>query len=134
MDMAQSTHTVSGDFGLTMDELRVVARFVVRHAEDVRSVFEQAIPGDPRPRAAIDAAWAFINGARRTKLQRVTSLQRATPVLIDVLRRYPPATSGSNRVAQLRSTLDQSLRQAADRSPEHTALSRADARSRQRTS
>jgi hypothetical protein len=56
------------------------------------------------------------------------SRQRATPVLIDVLRRYPPATSGSNRVAQLMSTLDHSLRQAVDRPPGHTALSRADAR------
>jgi hypothetical protein len=49
-------------------------------------------------------------------------------VLIDVLRRYPPTTSGSNRVARLMSTLDHSLRQAADRSPGHTAGSRADAR------
>jgi Imm-5 like putative immunity protein len=205
-DMAQSARTVSGDFDLTMDELRVVARYVVRHAEDVLSVFEQAVPDDPRPRAAIDAAWAFINGANRTKLQRVSSLdahraarsapseaarlaarsagdaasaaylhpiaqagqvgqvghilrasasaarigemeaggdpaignallersrQRATPVLIDVLRRYPPATSGSNRVAQLMSTLDHSLRQPADRSPGHTALSRADAHKRE---
>ena len=206
MDMAQSTHTVSGDFDLTMDELRVVARYVVRHAEDVLSVFEQAVPDDPRPRAAIDAAWAFINGANRTTLQRVTSLdahraarsapseaarlaarsagdaasaaylhpiaqagqvghilrasasvarigeieaggdpaigdallersrQRATPVLIDVLRRYPPAPSGSDRVAQLMGTLDRSLRQPADPSPGHTARSRADARRRQCTS
>src|SRR5439155_18341206 len=74
MDMAQSTQTGSGDFDLTMDELRVVARYVVRHAEDVLSVFEQAVTDDSRPRAAIDAAWAFINGANRTKLQRVTSL------------------------------------------------------------
>ncbi|MEU0558704.1 putative immunity protein [Dactylosporangium sp. NPDC006015] len=180
--MAQSTHTVSGDFDLTMDELRVVARYVVGHAEDVLPVFEQAVPDDPRPRAAIDAAWVFINGANRTKLQRVTSLdahraarsapseatrlaarsagdsasaaylhpiaqasqvghilrasasaarigelmaggdptvgdallersrQRATPPLIDVLRRYPPAPTGSNRVAQLMSTLDHALR------------------------
>src|SRR5919112_5527714 len=50
------------------------ARYVVQHAEDVLSVFEQAVPDDPRPRAAIDAAWAFINGANRTRLQRVTSL------------------------------------------------------------
>jgi len=56
------------------------------------------------------------------------SRQRATPVLIDVLRRYPPTTSGSNRVARLMSTLDHSLRQAADRSPGHTVVSRADAR------
>src|SRR5439155_2689993 len=74
MDMAQSTQTGSGDFDLTMDELRVVARYVVRHAEDVLSVFEQAVTDDSRPRAAIDAAWAFINGANRTTLQRVTSL------------------------------------------------------------
>ncbi|MFJ1831144.1 putative immunity protein [Streptomyces sp. NPDC088178] len=189
-----------------MDELRVVARYVVRHAEDVLSVFEQAVPGDPRPRAAIDAAWAFINGANRTKLQRVTSLdahraarsapseaarlaarsagdaasaaylhpiaqagqvghilracasaahigeveaggdiaigdallersrQRATPLLIDVLRRYPPVTIGSSRVARLMSTLDHSLRRAADRPPGHTAASGAEARRRECTS
>jgi hypothetical protein len=180
--MAQSKYTVSGDFDLTMDELRVVARYVVRHAEDVLPVFEQAVPDDPRPRAAIEAAWAFVNGARRTRLQRVTSLdahraarsapseaarlaarsagdaasaaylhpiaqagqvghilrasasaahigelaaggdpavgdallersrRRATPVLVDVLRRYPPATAGSSRVARLMSALDHSLR------------------------
>jgi hypothetical protein len=179
---------VSGDFDLTMDELRAVARYVVEHAEDVLPVFEQAVPDDPRPRAAIDAAWAFINGADRTRLQRVTSLdahraagsapseaarlaarcagdaasaaylhpiaqahqvghilrasasaarigemeaggdpaiadallersrQRATPVLVDVLRRYPSAPTGSSRVARLMSALDHSLRQAADRS------------------
>ncbi|MFI0470292.1 putative immunity protein [Saccharopolyspora sp. 5N102] len=202
--MAHSTHTVSGDFDLTMDELRVVARYAVRHAEDVLPVFEQAVPDDPRPRAAIDAAWAFINGANRTKLQRVTSLdahraarsapseaarlaarsagdaasaaylhpiaqagqvghilrasasaarigemeaggdpaigeallersrRRATPVLIDVLRRYPPAAIGRSRVAQLMSALDHSLRQAADRSSGHPAGSRADARGKER--
>ncbi|TQN27577.1 hypothetical protein FHX37_4298 [Haloactinospora alba] len=201
--MAQSTYTVSGDFDLTMDELRVVTRYVVRHAEDVLPVFEQAVPDDPRPRAAIDAAWAFVNGVNRTKSQRVTSLdahraaraapsetarlaarsagdaasaaylhpiaqarqvghilrapasaahvgemeagndpaigdallersrQRATPVLIDVLRRYPPPASGSNRVARLMSTLDHRLRQTADHSPGHTAEGRADAHGRE---
>jgi hypothetical protein len=181
--MAQSARTVSGDFDLTLDELRVVARFVVRHAEDVLPVFERAVADDPRPRAAIEAAWAFIDGADRTTLQRLASLdahraaasapteaarlaarsagdaasaaylhplarasqvghilraaataarvgeleaggdpavadallersrQRATPVLVDVLRRYPPATTGGSRVARLMSTLDRSLRQ-----------------------
>ncbi|MFJ8752619.1 putative immunity protein [Streptomyces sp. NPDC102441] len=204
--MGQNTHTVSGDFDLTTDELRVVARYVVRHAEDVLSVFEQAAPDDPRPRAAIDAAWVFINGARRAKLQRVTSLdahraartapseaarlaarsagdaasaaylhpiaqagqvghilracasaarigemeaggdpatgdallersrKRATPVLIDVLCRYPLTTGGSSRVAQLMSTLDHSLRRAADRPSGHTAVSGADVRRRECTS
>ncbi|MFI6930255.1 putative immunity protein [Streptomyces sp. NPDC050287] len=189
-----------------MDELRIVARYVVLHAEDVLPVYEQAVPGDPRPRAAIDAAWTFINGANRTNLQGVTSLDahraarsapseaarlaarsagdaasaaylhpiaqagqvghilraaasaarigelqaggdpaigeallersrhRATPVLIDVLRRYPPAPGGSNRVARLMSALDHSLRQAADRSPRHTAGGGADTRGKDRTS
>ncbi|MCH6163983.1 putative immunity protein [Streptomyces marispadix] len=193
---------MSGDFDLTMDELRVVARYVVRHAEDVLAVFEQAVRDDPRPRAAIDAAWEFIDGADRTKSQRVTSLdahraarsapfeaarlaarsagdaasaaylhpiaragqvghilraaasaarvgemeaggdptiadallersrQRATPVLIDVLRRYPPVTSGSNRVARLMSALDHSLRQASGRSSGQSAGSAADAHGR----
>ncbi|SFB08630.1 hypothetical protein SAMN05216266_104254 [Amycolatopsis marina] len=190
--MTQGKQAVSGDFDLTMDELRVVARYVVRHAEDVLAVFEQAVPDDPRPRAAVDAAWTFINGAERTTLQRVTSLdahraarsapseaarlaarcagdaasaaylhpiaqssqvghilrasasaarvgelaaggdpavgdallersrQRATPVLIDVLRRYPPATTGGQRVARLMRTLDHSLRQPADPVAGHT--------------
>lgn len=173
---------MSGDFELSMEELRVVARYVTESAQDVLPVFEEAVPGDPRPRAAIDAAWEFVNGARRTKLQRVTSLdahraakeagtetarlaarsagdaaaaaylhpisratqvghilraaasaariaeldagddpavgemmieqarQCATPVLISVLCRYPPAPTAKSRVAQLMSYLDSSLR------------------------
>ncbi|MFB4312253.1 putative immunity protein [Actinomadura sp. GTD37] len=66
--------SVSGDFELTMDELRIVARFAAESAQDVLPVFEEAVPGDSRPRAALDAAWEFAGGARRTKLQRVTSL------------------------------------------------------------
>jgi len=61
------------DFELTMDELRVVARYVAESAQEVLLVFEDANPSDPRPRAAVDAAWEFVNGARRTKLQRITS-------------------------------------------------------------
>lgn len=65
---------VSGDFDLTMDELRTVARFVAESAEMVLPVFEDAVPDDPRPRDAIDAAREFANGAARTKLQRVASV------------------------------------------------------------
>lgn len=61
-------------FDLTMGELREVARFAVQSAEEVLGIFEEAMPGDPRPRAAIGAAWEFANGAKRTKLQRVTAL------------------------------------------------------------
>ncbi|WP_433868492.1 putative immunity protein [Saccharopolyspora sp. CA-218241] len=174
--------TAAGDFELTMDELRVVARFAADSAQDVLPVFEDAVPGDRRPRAALDAAWQFVGGAKRTALQRVTSLdahraarqatgeaarlaarsagdaasaaylhpiakatqvghilraaasaarvaeltagedpavgelrieqarRRATPVLVDVLRRYPAAPTARNRVGQLMSGLDAALR------------------------
>ena len=170
------------DFELTMDELRVVTRFAVESAQEVLPLFEVVSPNDPRPRAAIEAAWSFANGAARTKLQRVTALdahraakdvateaaqyaaraagdaaaaaylhplaqatqvghilraaasaaraaelnavndpdigdaliekarRRATPVLIDVLRRYPLAPVGNSRAAHLMTTLDASLR------------------------
>ncbi|GAA4326967.1 putative immunity protein [Actinomadura luteofluorescens] len=174
--------TVTGDFELTMDELRDIARYVAQSAQEVLPVFEETVPGDSRPRAALDAAWEFVNGAKRTKLQRVTALdahraakeagtetarlaarcagdaasaaylhpisratqvghilraaasaariaelntgddpsvgdmpieqarQRATPTLIAVLSRYPLVPTGKNRIAQLMSALDTSLR------------------------
>ncbi|WFE37638.1 putative immunity protein [Micromonospora sp. WMMD998] len=180
--MAARRQLVSGDFDLTMDELREVARYVVAHAEDVLPVFEQAVPADPRPRAAVDAARVFVDGADRTKLQRVAAVEAhraarsapseaaclaarsagdaaaaaylhplarasqvghilraaasaarigelaaggdpavgaalldrsrrsATPALVDVLRRYPPVTGGSSRVARLMGALDDALR------------------------
>ena len=174
----------TGDFELTMDELRVVARYVAEAAQEVLPVFEAAHPNDPRPRAAVDAAWEFVNGARRTNLQRVTALDahraareaptesgrlaartagdaaaaaylhpiakatqvghilrgpasaariaelvagddpevgdnfvaraknHATPVLIDVLSRYPNAPAGKSRVDHLMSSLDSKLRES----------------------
>jgi hypothetical protein len=172
----------SGDFDLTMDELRVVACYVTEAAQEVLAVFEDTHPDDPRPRTAVAAAWQFVNGAPRSRAQRTASLeahraakeagteaarlaaqaagdaasaaylhpiakahqvghilraaassariaeinhggdpeagdkvlqrarQRATPVLIDVLRRYPPAPAGRSRVAHLMATLDGALR------------------------
>lgn len=174
--------TGAGDFELTMDELRVVARYVAQSAQQVLPVFEEEVPGDPRPRAAVDAAWEFADGAGRSKLQRVAALdahraakeapteaarlaaraagdaaaaaylhpiakatqvghilrgtacavrvaelragddphagdkfleqarRRASPVLIDVLHRFPLAPTGKSRVAELMSILDASLR------------------------
>lgn len=40
--------------------------------------------------------------------------QRATPTLLAVLKRYPPAPNGKSPVAHLMSTLDASLRATAD--------------------
>ncbi|WP_424217066.1 putative immunity protein (plasmid) [Streptomyces sp. BI20] len=175
----------SGDFELTVDELRVVARYAVDSALEVLPVFEAAVPGDPRPRAAVVAAEEFVAGAPRGRLQRVTALdahraakearelgreaaglaaraagdaaaaaylhpiakatqvghilragacaarvaeltdpgdpeaaarslegarRRAGPVLVSVLRRYPPAPAGRSRVAVLMAELDAALR------------------------
>jgi hypothetical protein len=169
------------DFELSADDLREVARYAVGSAEDVLAVFEQEHPQDGRPRAAVEAAWTFVNGARRTQLQRTAALnahraarasgtdaarhaasaagdaaaaaslhpiaragqvghilraaahaacaaesaaddpavgvqrieeaaRRATPALVDVLRRYPPAPTGKTRVPILMKMLDTALR------------------------
>jgi hypothetical protein len=63
-----------GDFELTMDDLRVVARYAVESAEEVLPLFEEWHPDDRRPRAAVEAAWTFVDGADRSKLQCVTAL------------------------------------------------------------
>jgi len=176
--------TVHGDFDLTADELRVVAKYSLVAALDVIEVFEDACPDDPRPRTAINAAQTFVEGAWRSNVQRTAALdahraaraaptevarlaaraagdaaaaaylhpiakgtqvghilraaasaaritqvlaggdpvatrlaldlaqQRATPVLLDVLRRYPPAPVGRSKAARLMKTLDASLRTA----------------------
>lgn len=172
----------AGDFELTLDELRAVARYAVESAQEVLSLFENVHTEDPRPRAAIDAAWTFADGGARTNLQRVSALNahraakeaitdaarhaalaagdaaaaaylhplakatqvghilraaanaahaaelgagndphsggalieearvRATPTVIDVLRRYPRAPTGTTRVAHLMTALDDALR------------------------
>ena len=43
-------------------------------ADDLLPVFEDANPNDSRPRSAVAAAWLFVRGAPRTKLQRIASL------------------------------------------------------------
>jgi hypothetical protein len=172
------------DVELTTDELRAVARYVAETAEAVLPVFESAHPDDPRPRAALRAAWDFVDGAERSRVQRVTSLdahraareaatevarlaarsagdaaaaaylhplaratqvghilraaasaariaelqagdagaadraveearRRASPVLVDVLSRYPSAPASRTRVGLLMSALDSALRGAA---------------------
>ncbi|MDO3401792.1 hypothetical protein QWI29_17255 [Mycolicibacterium neoaurum] len=121
------------DFDLSVEELRLVACFVADAAEPLIAQaaeplipgYETARPDDPRPGAAVAAARAFVAGAPRSRWQRLASMdahraaaesgtesarRRAEPGLVDVLRRYPPHTSASNRVAQLISALDSALR------------------------
>nr|WP_202501002.1 exonuclease SbcC [Streptomyces sp. SID5785] len=168
---------------MSVQELRAVARYVAEVAQEVLPVFERAVPGDLRPRAALDSAWEFVGGANRGKGQRVASMDahraagdaagdeaarlaaqaagdaasaaylhplakahqvghilraaanaariaeleaggdaraaeraieaaraRATPLLVDVLRRYPCAPQGRSRPAQLMAALDAALR------------------------
>ena len=64
----------SGHVELSAQDIRVVARHAADSAQEVLPIFEESHPGDRRPRAAIEAARAFAEGARRTKAQRTTAL------------------------------------------------------------
>ena len=55
---------------LGLDELRAVAAYAVACTRLVLPVFEAREPADMRPGAAVEAAWAFANGARRSRLLR----------------------------------------------------------------
>lgn len=172
----------SADFDLTLDELREVTKFAAVSAQEALPLFERSVPGDVRPRVAVEAAQLFVDGAARTNLQRVAATdahraateapdeisrlvagsagdaaaaaylhpiaratqvghilraaaraahaaelnaagrsdvaeavldrarRRATPTLIEVLSRYPPAQEGSSRTARLMKSLDSTLR------------------------
>ena len=67
--------TATGDFELTMDELRAVVRYAVACAEPSLVLFRKACPDDPRPAAALDAARDFGAGALRSRLQRTTATE-----------------------------------------------------------
>ncbi|NUP26289.1 MAG: exonuclease SbcC [Nocardia sp.] len=58
---------------LSMAELREITGYAVVCAEPALAIFEKEHPGDRRPRAAIDAARAFADGAERTKAIRDTA-------------------------------------------------------------
>ncbi len=66
--------TAPGDFELTTDELRAVARYCVACAEPALVLFTRARPDDPRPSAALEAARAFGDGAARSRLQRTAAV------------------------------------------------------------
>ena len=58
------------EIALSRAELRAVVAYAAACALPALVIFEREHPGDPRPRAAIDAAQAFAEGAERTKLIR----------------------------------------------------------------
>ncbi len=66
--------TEVGRIELSAQDLRAVARFAAESAQDALAIFEASDPGDRRPRAAVEAAWTFVQGADRTNLQRTSAL------------------------------------------------------------
>jgi hypothetical protein len=71
---------------LSRSELREVAGYAVACARPALAIFERDRPDDRRPRAAIDAAEAFVEGAERTKALRDSAwaAQRAVQETRDV--------------------------------------------------
>jgi Imm-5 like putative immunity protein len=55
---------------LSRTELREIAGYAVACARPALAIFERERPDDRRPRAAVDAAQAFTDGAERTKALR----------------------------------------------------------------
>ena len=64
--MADNSTTIE----LSRSELREVAGFAAACARPALAIFKRERPYDRRPRAAIDAAQAFTDGAERTKALR----------------------------------------------------------------
>lgn len=62
-----------GDIELSVEELRAVTAYAVACATPTLGIAAKAMPDDPRPVAAIEAARAFADGAARSKLQRVAA-------------------------------------------------------------
>lgn len=67
--------TRTGDFALSLDELRAVVEYARACAEPALVIFEKTNPNDPRPAAALAAARAFAEGAPRSQRQRTTAVE-----------------------------------------------------------
>ena len=63
----------TGKVALSKQDLRDVTGYAAECAQGALEVFESIRPADPRPRAAIDAAWAFARGGERGKPLRDTA-------------------------------------------------------------
>lgn len=61
---------VSATIPLSREDLRAVAAYAAACARPALAISERERPGDPRPRAAVDAAQSFADGAERTSAIR----------------------------------------------------------------
>ena len=93
--------TRSGDFELTMDELRAIAVYAVACAEPALVLFQKARSDDPRPAAALDAARVFAEGAPRSRLQRTaaTDAHRAARDATTEVARHAASAAGDAAAA-----------------------------------
>ncbi|MEU4689217.1 putative immunity protein [Actinoplanes sp. NPDC023714] len=64
---------MADEIDLSMAELREIAAFAARSAEDVLGLFAAERPDDGRPRDAVVAAWEFARGGRRGQTLRDTA-------------------------------------------------------------
>ncbi|MFZ2177957.1 MAG: putative immunity protein [Rhodococcus sp. (in: high G+C Gram-positive bacteria)] len=96
--MADDSTTVE----LGRSELREVAGYAVACARPALAIFERERPGDRHPRAAIDAAQAFADGAERTKALRDSAWRHTgllrRPAMQDRLRRATPHERPATRL------------------------------------
>ncbi len=92
--------TTGGDVELSMDEIRVVARYAAEAAQEVLPLFERRST-DERPRAALEAAWTFAEGAKRSTLQRTTALDahRAAKLVTDEAAQHAAHAAGDAAAA-----------------------------------
>jgi hypothetical protein len=95
--MADDSTTIE----LSRSELREVAGYAVACARPALAIFERERPDDRRPRAAIDAAQAFADGAERTKALRDSAFahtgRRRRPAMRDRQRRATPRARPATR-------------------------------------
>src|SRR5215208_6175300 len=124
---------------LSKQDLREVTSYAAESAQEVLEIFERARPADSRPRDAMCAAsaaylhpladahqlkhilGAAAHAARAAELiagddrdvgaeHIEQARRRATPAVVEVLKRYPAAPPGGGRVGELIRDLDEALR------------------------
>jgi hypothetical protein len=62
------------EIDLSVDELRQIARYAAECASRALPIFEREVPADSRPRDAIDSAFAFAAGGKRTNALRASAM------------------------------------------------------------
>ncbi len=82
--------TKPDEIDLSMDELREIAGYAAECARRALPIFEREVPGDSRPRDAIDSAFAFAPGGKRANALRTSAwaayraaLDASTPAAVD---------------------------------------------------